>query len=181
MVKDAIPDELLDENCILIVNGTGRFADPGGPFADAGLTGRKIIVDTYGGMGRHGGGAFSGKDPSKVDRSAAYASRWAAKHVVAAGLAKSCEIQLAYVIGVAEPVSVRVESFGTSNLSDKELTDRVKSIFDFKPKSIAESLDLLHPIYASTAAGGHFGRTPGVDGAFPWEAIDQDIIEALQN
>ena len=181
VVIDAIPSELLDDDYRLIVNGTGRFSDPGGPYADAGLTGRKIIVDTYGGMGRHGGGAFSGKDPSKVDRSAAYASRWAAKHVVAAGLAKSCEIQLAYVIGVAEPVSVRAESFGTSNLSDKELTERVKSIFDFKPKSIAESLNLLHPIYAHTAAGGHFGRTPGVDGAFPWEVIDQEIIEALQN
>ncbi len=181
VVEDAIPSQLLAAGYKLIVNGTGRFADPGGPHADAGLTGRKIIVDTYGGMGRHGGGAFSGKDPSKVDRSAAYASRWAAKHVVAAGLADRCEIQLAYVIGVAEPVSVRVESFGTSSLTDAELTDRVSSIFDFKPKSIANTLGLLRPIYASTAAGGHFGRTPGIDGAFPWEAIDEDIISLLRN
>jgi len=181
VVEHAIPSELLTDGYRLVVNGTGRFADPGGPYADAGLTGRKIIVDTYGGMGRHGGGAFSGKDPSKVDRSAAYAARWAAKHVVAAGLATKCEIQLAYVIGVAEPVSVRAESFGTSVLSDKELTNRVNSVFDFTPKSIAFELDLLRPIYSSTAAGGHFGRTPGVDGAFPWEILDQDKLNSLQN
>ena len=181
VVEHAIPSELLTDGYRLVVNGTGRFADPGGPYADAGLTGRKIIVDTYGGMGRHGGGAFSGKDPSKVDRSAAYAARWAAKHVVAAGLATKCEIQLAYVIGVAEPVSVRAESFGTSVLSDKELTNRVNSVFDFTPKSIASELDLLRPIYSSTAAGGHFGRTPGVDGAFPWEKLDQDKLNSLQN
>ena len=124
------------------------------PYADAGLTGRKIIVDTYGGMGRHGGGAFSGKDPSKVDRSAAYAARWAAKHVVASGIADRCEIQLAYVIGIAEPVSVRVESFGTSELTDKELTTKVNAIFDFTPKAIANALNLLRPIYSATAAGG---------------------------
>jgi len=181
VVEHAIPSELLTDGYRLVVNGTGRFADPGGPYADAGLTGRKIIVDTYGGMGRHGGGAFSGKDPSKVDRSAAYAARWAAKHVVAAGLATKCEIQLAYVIGVAEPVSVRAESFGTSVLSDKELTNRVNSVFDFTPKSIASELDLLRPIYSSTAAGGHFGRTPGVDGAFPWEKLDQTKLNSLQN
>mgnify|MGYP006094250605 FL=1 len=181
VVEHAIPSELLKGDYRLIVNGTGRFADPGGPYADAGLTGRKIIVDTYGGMGRHGGGAFSGKDPSKVDRSAAYAARWAAKHVVAAGLATKCEIQLAYVIGVAEPVSVRAESFGTSKLSDSELTKRVISVFDFTPKSIASNLDLLKPIYSSTAAGGHFGRTPGVDGEFPWEILDQARIDSLQN
>ena len=128
VVNHAIPESLIQEPYNLIVNGTGRFADPGGPYADAGLTGRKIIVDTYGGMGRHGGGAFSGKDPSKVDRSAAYAARWAAKHVVAAGLATKCEIQLSYVIGVAKPVSVRAESFGTSHLSDSELT---ANEFDF--------------------------------------------------
>ncbi len=181
VVNHAIPESLIREPYNLIVNGTGRFADPGGPYADAGLTGRKIIVDTYGGMGRHGGGAFSGKDPSKVDRSAAYAARWAAKHVVAAGLATKCEIQLSYVIGVAKPVSVRAESFGTSNLSDSELTAKVNSIFDFTPKSISTELNLLRPIYTSTAAGGHFGRTPGVDGEFPWEEIDQAKIIALQN
>lgn len=181
VVEHAIPEELLAEGYRLVVNGTGRFADPGGPYADAGLTGRKIIVDTYGGMGRHGGGAFSGKDPSKVDRSAAYAARWAAKHVVAAGLASKCEIQLAYVIGVAEPVSVRAESFGTSALSDTELTKRVNSVFNFTPKSIAKALDLLRPIYSSTAAGGHFGRTPGIDGEFPWEVLSQDKLDSLQN
>ncbi len=181
VVEHAIPRELLAEGYRLVVNGTGRFADPGGPYADAGLTGRKIIVDTYGGMGRHGGGAFSGKDPSKVDRSAAYAARWAAKHVVASGLATKCEIQLAYVIGVAQPVSVRAESFGTSSLSDTELTKRVKSVFDFTPKSIANELDLLRPIYSSTAAGGHFGRTPGIDGEFPWEVLNQAKLDLLQN
>lgn len=181
VVEHAIPEELLADGYRLVVNGTGRFADPGGPYADAGLTGRKIIVDTYGGMGRHGGGAFSGKDPSKVDRSAAYAARWAAKHVVAAGLASKCEIQLAYVIGVAEPVSVRAESFGTSTLSDTDLTKRVNSVFDFTPKSIAKALNLLRPIYSSTAAGGHFGRTPGIDGEFPWEVLSQDKLDSLQN
>ena len=181
VVEHAIPPELIQEPYHLVVNGTGRFADPGGPYADAGLTGRKIIVDTYGGMGRHGGGAFSGKDPSKVDRSAAYAARWAAKHVVAAGLASKCEIQLSYVIGVAKPVSVRVESFGTSSISDSELTAKVKGVFDFTPKAIANELDLLRPIYSSTAAGGHFGRTPGVDGEFPWEILDQAKIDSLQN
>ena len=181
VVEHAIPSKLIREPYNLIVNGTGRFADPGGPYADAGLTGRKIIVDTYGGMGRHGGGAFSGKDPSKVDRSAAYAARWAAKHVVAAGLATKCEIQLSYVIGVARPVSVRAESFGTSKISDSELTSKLKAIFDFTPKSISNELDLLRPIYSSTAAGGHFGRTPGFDGEFPWEKLDESKISALQN
>ena len=181
VVEHAIPSKLIREPYNLIVNGTGRFADPGGPYADAGLTGRKIIVDTYGGMGRHGGGAFSGKDPSKVDRSAAYAARWAAKHVVAAGLATKCEIQLSYVIGVARPVSVRAESFGTSKISDSELTSKLKAIFDFTPKSISNELDLLRPIYSSTAAGGHFGRTPGIDGEFPWEKLDESKISALQN
>ncbi len=181
VVEHAIPPSLIKDHYNLIVNGTGRFADPGGPYADAGLTGRKIIVDTYGGMGRHGGGAFSGKDPSKVDRSAAYAARWAAKHVVASGLATKCEIQLSYVIGVSQPISIRVESFGTSILSDSELTNKVKSVFDFTPKSIAEELNLLRPIYSCTAAGGHFGRTPGVDGEFPWELLDQAKIDSLQN
>ena len=181
VVEHAIPSSLIQEPYNLIVNGTGRFADPGGPYADAGLTGRKIIVDTYGGMGRHGGGAFSGKDPSKVDRSAAYAARWAAKHVVAAGLASKCEIQLSYVIGVAKPVSVRAESFGTSSLSDTELTAKVNSIFDFTPKSISSELNLLRPIYSVTAAGGHFGRTPGIEGEFPWEKLDEAKLSALRN
>ncbi len=181
VVEYVIPAELRQDDYSLVVNGTGRFADPGGPYADAGLTGRKIIVDTYGGMGRHGGGAFSGKDPSKVDRSAAYASRWAAKHVVAAGLASRCEIQLAYVIGIAEPVSVRVETFGTSDLSERELADKVKSTFDFRPGAIARDLNLLKPIYSVTASGGHFGRVPGEDGTFPWEQIEQDRINALRN
>lgn len=181
VVEHAIPASLIREGYRLVVNGTGRFADPGGPYADAGLTGRKIIVDTYGGMGRHGGGAFSGKDPSKVDRSAAYAARWAAKHVVASGLADRCEIQLAYVIGIAEPVSIRAESFGTSQITDSELTNKVKEIFDFTPKSIASELDLLRPIYATTAAGGHFGRTPNVDGAFPWEQLDENKIQQLNS
>jgi len=178
VIEHAIPSQLLDDQCNIIVNGTGRFADPGGPYADAGLTGRKIIVDTYGGMGRHGGGAFSGKDPSKVDRSAAYALRWAAKHVVASGLAERCEIQLGYGIGVAEPVSLRVESFGTSTLSASELTQRVSKVFDFRPAAIAESLQLNHPIYSITASGGHFGRVP--HGAyFPWEKIDDGLLKAL--
>ena len=180
VVDYAIPSELLDDDCILVVNGTGRFADPGGPYADAGLTGRKIIVDTYGGMGRHGGGAFSGKDPSKVDRSAAYAARWAAKHVVAAGLADRCEIQLAYVIGVAEPVSVRVETFGTSELTARAISKRVKNAFDFRPGAIANDLDLLKPIYSTTAAGGHFGRAPGADGSFPWETLDDARLALLK-
>ena len=180
VVEQSIPGELLDDNYKLVVNGTGRFADPGGPYADAGLTGRKIIVDTYGGMGRHGGGAFSGKDPSKVDRSAAYASRWAAKHVVAAGLADRCEIQLAYVIGVAEPVSVRVETFGTSSESESEIARRVNETFDFRPGAISRDLNLQRPIYSVTAAGGHFGRNVGPSGEFPWEQIDSSRIQSLQ-
>jgi S-adenosylmethionine synthetase len=181
VVEHSIPAELLTGGYKLVVNGTGRFADPGGPYADAGLTGRKIIVDTYGGMGRHGGGAFSGKDPSKVDRSAAYASRWAAKHVVAAGLASRCEIQLAYVIGVAEPVSVRVETFGTSSLSEAEVANRVRNVFDFRPGAISRDLKLQVPIYSITAAGGHFGRVPTEKGEFPWEVIDEARIRALQD
>ena len=181
VVEYAIPSELLTSEYTLIVNGTGRFADPGGPYADAGLTGRKIIVDTYGGMGRHGGGAFSGKDPSKVDRSAAYAARWAAKHVVAAGLASRFEIQLAYVIGVAKPVSLMVDSFGTGKVSDSELAHRVQETFDFRPAAIAKDLDLLRPIYKATAAGGHFGRHATDDGYFPWERLDASLIEKLGN
>ncbi|MDP6224191.1 MAG: methionine adenosyltransferase [Candidatus Poseidoniaceae archaeon] len=179
VVETTIPQELLLPGYKLIVNGTGRFADPGGPYADAGLTGRKIIVDTYGGMGRHGGGAFSGKDPSKVDRSAAYAARWAAKHVVAAGLATKFEIQLAYVIGVADPVSLMVDSFGTGVVSDEELAKRVESTFDFRPAAIARDLDLLRPIYRETSSGGHFGRVPTDEGHFPWERIDSARIQTL--
>ena len=181
VVEAVIPAALLNDGYELVVNGTGRFADPGGPYADAGLTGRKIIVDTYGGMGRHGGGAFSGKDPSKVDRSAAYASRWAAKHVVAAGLATRCEIQLAYVIGVAEPVSIRVETFGTSEIDERTIADRVKSTFDFRPGAIALDLDLLRPIYSVTAAGGHFGRIPVSDGSFPWEVLYEERLAQLRS
>ena len=179
VVEKTIPRELLLPGYKLIVNGTGRFADPGGPYADAGLTGRKIIVDTYGGMGRHGGGAFSGKDPSKVDRSAAYAARWAAKHVVAAGLAKKFEIQLAYVIGVAEPVSLMVDCFDTGVISNEALAKRVAETFDFRPAAIARDLDLLRPIYKETSSGGHFGRVPTAEGHFPWERLEPARIEKL--
>jgi len=178
IINKVIPEQLMDNNTNIIVNGTGRF-EKGGPHADAGVTGRKIIVDTYGGMGRHGGGAFSGKDPSKVDRSAAYASRWAAKHVVAAGLAKRCEIQLAYAIGVAEPVSVRVNTFGTGIIDEKEISNRISAAFDFRPAAIISELGLLRPIFRRTAAGGHFGRTPESDGGFSWEAIDAERISIL--
>ena len=160
VVKPALPSSLYDsDDCILHVNPTGRFVI-GGPHGDAGLTGRKIIVDTYGGVGRHGGGAFSGKDATKVDRSAAYASRWAAKNVVAAGLARRCEIQLAYAIGVAEPVSVHVTTFGTSELPEDVLSKAVAEVFDFRPTAIIEVLGLRNPIFTETAVYGHFGRTP---------------------
>jgi S-adenosylmethionine synthetase len=160
------------------INPTGRFVI-GGPHGDAGLTGRKIIVDTYGGMGRHGGGAFSGKDPTKVDRSAAYAARWAAKHVVAAGLARRCEIQLAYAIGVREPVSVRVDTFGTATVPEGAIERALRDVFDFTPKGIIEALQLRNPIYRPTAAYGHFGRPSEevTDGRrlllFPWERTDR--------
>ncbi|HEY0971414.1 MAG TPA: methionine adenosyltransferase [Gemmatimonadales bacterium] len=170
-----IPEELRDGKINLHINPTGRFVI-GGPQGDAGLTGRKIIVDTYGGMGRHGGGAFSGKDPTKVDRSACYAARWVAKNIVAAGLARRCEVQLAYAIGVAEPVSIRVESFGTGTVPDAEITRAVRQIFELTPAGIMSSLDLRRPIYTRTAAYGHFGRTPEtVDGVtyFPWERTDR--------
>jgi S-adenosylmethionine synthetase len=153
----------------LLVNPTGRF-EIGGPMGDAGLTGRKIIVDTYGGMARHGGGAFSGKDPSKVDRSAAYAMRWVAKNVVAAGLASRCEVQVAYAIGKAHPVGLFVETFGTGVIPDDEIQDAVLSVFDLRPAAIIRDLDLLRPIYAPTAAYGHFGRT---DYEFSWESTDR--------
>ena len=180
IIRRVIPAELMTDDVKIIVNGTGRFVK-GGPHADAGLTGRKIIVDTYGGMGRHGGGAFSGKDPSKVDRSAAYASRWAAKHVVASGLADCCEIQLAYAIGVAEPVSVKVDTFGSGKISDVEIAKRVARVFDFRPAAIINGLNLLVPIYSNTAAGGHFGRDPGEDGSFSWELLDNTKLELLRN
>ena len=180
IIKPVVPSSLIIEGKTVIhVNSTGRFADPGGPYADAGLTGRKIIVDTYGGRGRHGGGAFSGKDPTKVDRSAAYAARWAAKHVVAAGLSKECEIQLAYAIGVADPVSIRVDTFGSGKISDEAIADLVDTYFSFKPGHIIRDLGLSAPIYGVTAAGGHFGRKP--EGAtFPWEKLNQDVIGAFQ-
>jgi len=181
VVEHAIPDYWLKQGYILHVNGTGRFADPGGPYADAGITGRKIVVDTYGGMARHGGGAFSGKDSTKVDRSATYYSRWAAKHVVAAGLATRCEIQVAYVIGVAAPVSLRVETFGTGTISEEELTERVSRVFDFRPAAISRELNLRRPLYSVTSAGGHFGRPPTDEGHFEWEKIDQNRITALQS
>jgi S-adenosylmethionine synthetase len=153
----------------LLVNPTGKFVI-GGPMGDAGLTGRKIIVDTYGGMARHGGGAFSGKDPSKVDRSAAYAMRWVAKNIVAAGLARRCEVQVAYAIGAAHPVGLFVETFGTGTVADDVLEKAIGSVFDLRPGAIVRDLDLLRPIYRPTAAYGHFGRT---DGDFPWERVDR--------
>jgi S-adenosylmethionine synthetase len=159
VVKPVIAEELRGDSLQYHINPTGRFVI-GGPQGDAGLTGRKIIVDTYGGMGRHGGGAFSGKDPSKVDRSAAYAARWVAKNVVAAGLARRCEVQLAYAIGVAEPVSVMVSTFGTGAVPDAVIERAIREVFDLTPRAITEQLDLRKPIYSATAAYGHFGRTP---------------------
>jgi S-adenosylmethionine synthetase len=167
VIRAVIPVGMIDDSTIIHVNPTGKFVI-GGPHGDCGLTGRKIIVDTYGGMGRHGGGAFSGKDPSKVDRSAAYASRWVAKNVVAAGLARRCEVQLSYAIGVAQPLSIRVDSFGTGAMDDLALTDAVKKVFDLRPAAIIESLDLLKPRYQATAYHGHFGRPE-----FPWEQTNK--------
>ncbi len=174
VVKPTVPGELLDGNTKYFINPTGRFVI-GGPQGDSGLTGRKIIVDTYGGSAPHGGGAFSGKDPTKVDRSAAYAARWAAKNVVAAGLARRCQIQLAYAIGVAEPVSVLVESFGTGTVSDELLSKAVERVFDFRPAAIIRDLDLRRPIYRRLAAYGHMGRE---DLGVRWE--DTDRAEALR-
>ena len=174
IIKVVIPSELLDDETKYFVNPTGRFVI-GGPQGDSGLTGRKIIVDTYGGYARHGGGAFSGTDPTKVDRSACYAARYAAKNVVASGLADRCEIQLAYAIGVAKPVSIMVNTYGTGKLSDEELAGIVDKHFDFRPAAIIKNLDLRRPIYRKTAAYGHFGRT---DIDLPWEKLDK--VEELK-
>lgn len=169
VVKPIIPSELIDENTRYLINPTGRFVI-GGPHGDSGLTGRKIIVDTYGGYGRHGGGAFSGKDPTKVDRSATYAARWVAKNIVAAGLAKKCEIELAYAIGVAKPVSVMVETFGTGKYSNEQIADAVNAVFDLRPAKIIADLDLRKPIYKKLAAYGHMGRE---DLGVKWENKDK--------
>ena len=178
VIKPIIPEELLDENTKYYVNPTGRFVK-GGPAADSGLTGRKIIVDTYGGSAPHGGGAFSGKDPTKVDRSAAYAARWVAKNIVAAGLARKCQVQLAYAIGVAHPVSVMVETFGTGKVSDERLEKAVRKVFDLRPSAIIRDLDLRKPIYRQLAAYGHMGRE---DLGVTWERTDRvDQLKAALN
>ncbi|MCM1566232.1 MAG: methionine adenosyltransferase [Dehalobacter sp.] len=174
VVRPVVPSEMLDENTRYYINPTGRFVI-GGPQGDAGLTGRKIIVDTYGGMARHGGGAFSGKDPTKVDRSGAYAARYVAKNVVGAGLADRCEIQIAYAIGVARPVSISVETFGTGKVSDDKIITLINETFDLRPAAIINTLDLRRPIYRQTAAYGHFGRN---DLDLPWEKFDK--VEQLR-
>ncbi|MFN4894878.1 MAG: methionine adenosyltransferase [Pseudomonadota bacterium] len=177
IVKHVIPSKLLNNKTKYLINPTGRFV-VGGPVGDCGLTGRKIIVDTYGGYSRHGGGAFSGKDPSKVDRSAAYAARYIAKNVVAAGLAERCEVQIAYAIGVAKPVSLYVNTFGTGKVAESDIVKAIDRTFDLTPRGIIRTLDLLKPIYRSTAAYGHFGREPGTDGGFSWEKTDK--VEELR-
>ena len=174
VIKPTLPAELFDENTRIFVNPTGRFVI-GGPQGDSGLTGRKIIVDTYGGSAPHGGGAFSGKDPTKVDRSAAYAARYVAKNIVAAGLADKCQVQLAYAIGVAQPVSIRVETFGTGTVADSKLEDAVEQVFDLRPTAIIRDLDLRRPIYRQLAAYGHMGRT---DLGVAWEKTDR--VDALK-
>jgi S-adenosylmethionine synthetase len=168
VIRPTIPERYRNDDYAVFVNPTGRFV-VGGPVGDAGLTGRKIIVDTYGGYARHGGGAFSGKDPSKVDRSAAYAARWVAKNVVAAGVARRCEVQVAYAIGVAKPLSIMVETFGTSQVDPDKISEAVQQVFDLRPAAILRDLDLRRPIYAQTAAYGHFGRV----GDFPWEQTNR--------
>jgi len=171
VITPVLPEEMVDDKMKILVNPTGRFVT-GGPLGDAGLTGRKIIVDTYGGMGRHGGGAFSGKDPTKVDRSGAYAARWVAKNVVAAGLASRCEIQVSYAIGVAHPLSVYVETFGTGNISDEKISELVNEFFDLRPGAIIRDLNLRRPIYQKLAAYGHFGRD---DLDLSWENTDRAV------
>ena len=178
VIEKVIPAEMLDENTKYFINPTGRFV-VGGPQGDTGLTGRKIIVDTYGGYARHGGGAFSGKDPSKVDRSAAYAARWVAKNIVAAGLAKKCEVELAYAIGVAQPVSIMVDTFGTGTVADNKIEEAVKKVFDLRPAAIIRDLDLRKPIYRQLAAYGHMGRE---DLGVKWENTDRvDALKAALN
>lgn len=182
VIRPVMPTELYDvEDVAHHINPTGRFVI-GGPLGDAGVTGRKIIVDTYGGVGSHGGGAFSGKDPSKVDRSASYAARWVAKNLVASGLAREAEIQVAYAIGIDRPVSVMVNSFGTGNVPDSMLEAAVREVFDLRPRQIIEALDLRKPIFRRTAAYGHFGREPEEDGGFSWERLDrmQDLLDAVK-
>jgi S-adenosylmethionine synthetase len=184
VIEPVIPKELRDKNVKYHINPTGRFVI-GGPQGDAGLTGRKIIVDTYGGMGRHGGGAFSGKDPSKVDRSACYAARWVAKNIVGAKLARRCEVQVAYAIGVAEPVSVNVDTFGTNTVPETAIMKAIKKVFNLTPKGIIEALDLRKPIYSATSAYGHFGREPKKNGKgtlFTWERLDRvsDLKKAVE-
>ena len=175
IIKPVVPKEWINKDTLYHINPTGRFVI-GGPMGDCGLTGRKIIVDTYGGMARHGGGAFSGKDPSKVDRSAAYAARYVAKNIVAAGLARRCEIQISYAIGVAEPTSISIDTFGTSTIDEAKLVACVRKHFDLRPKAIITMLNLLRPIYRQAAAYGHFGRT---DIDLPWEQVDK--VEALRD